>query len=61
MCGVSETFGERMRSSRKANNLTLKELADELGVKLSFLAQIEYDIEKPSTPLAERIQNFLEG
>ena len=50
-----ETFGEWLQNRRKAADLTLRELAEKLGVKHSYLSQLENRLAIPGEELAQRI------
>ncbi len=50
-----EDFAQWLQQQRKEANLTLRELADKLGVKHSYLSQLENGLATPSEDLARRI------
>lgn len=51
-----ETFGELLKRLRTENDLTLRELAEKLGVKHSYLSQLETGMaEMPSEDLARKV------
>ena len=52
---AEETFAEWLQGQRKDAGLTLRELADKLGVKHSYLSQLENRLAQPSEDLARRI------
>jgi transcriptional regulator with XRE-family HTH domain len=58
---AEESFGEWLQKQRKAANLTLRELAEKLGVKHSYLSQLENRIASPSEDLARRIAQVFEA
>jgi cytoskeletal protein RodZ len=39
--GAAQTLGQRIREVRRRNNITLRELAEEVGVTESFVSQVE--------------------
>ncbi len=63
------TLGQKLRSLRKSSHMTLKQLAHEVGLSLSYLSDIERDRTSPSLNtlalLAElydmKVSNILEG
>jgi len=52
---AEKSFGEWLQKQRKAANLTLRELANKLGVKHSYLSQLENRLAMPSEELARKI------
>lgn len=42
------TLGQRLRAIRKSSHMTLKQLAKEVGISVSFLSDIERDRTSPS-------------
>lgn len=53
-------LGERIRSKRTEKALSLKELAERIGLTASFLSQIERDLAEPSISSLRRIASALE-
>lgn len=53
-------LGERIRQRRKALGLSLRELADRVGLTASFLSQIERDLTSPSLESLRKISDALE-
>jgi transcriptional regulator with XRE-family HTH domain len=53
-------IGERLRSLRKKNGLTLQQVAEETGFALSFLSQLERDMVSISVDNLERLANYYE-
>lgn len=47
-----------LRTIRQKNNLTLKKLAEELGIKKQYLWQIEKGMRTPSFDLACKFQEY---
>ncbi len=56
-----ESFSEWLQNQRKAADLTLRELAEKLGVKHSYLSQLENRLASPSEDLARRIAQVFEA
>lgn len=52
-------FGERIRRFRKSRNITQEELAEAVGISLSFLGHIERGTRKPSIETLIRIASAL--
>lgn len=52
-------FGKRVREHRKAQNITLEQLASEIGVTPNFLGDIERGKKSPSFECLIRIINAL--
>lgn len=50
-CPGFETFGEDVRAGRKAQRMTRKVLAEEVGVSTRYLANIELGLIVPSVPV----------
>lgn len=50
-----QSFGEWLKQQRQARGLTLRELADQLGVKHPYVSQIENGMAMPSEELARKI------
>ncbi len=57
---TSETFGEWVRSRRKALDLTREQLASRVGCSVSALRKIEDDQRRPSRQIAELMARGLE-
>ena len=59
------TFAERIRELRKGKNLTLRELASEVGINFTYLSKIENEkldfSEFPSEKLIRKLAAVLEG
>lgn len=53
------TLGKRIREFRKERGLTLKELANKIGISYSFLSAIERNIKKPSLTTIKQIADTL--
>ncbi len=56
---VVTDFGQRIRVAREQKNLTMKEFAEKISEKESFLHKIESSQHKPSDVLIQKIENFL--
>jgi XRE family transcriptional regulator, master regulator for biofilm formation len=52
------TFGQRLKKLRMDRKLSLKALAQQLGISLPYLSQIEADLAIPSEPLARSIARY---
>ena len=50
-----QTFGQWLKEHRQARDLTLRSLAEQLGVKHPYLSQIENGLAMPSEELAGKI------
>ena len=50
-CPGFETFGEDVRAGRKAQGMTRRALAEEVGVSTRYLANIELGLIIPSVPV----------
>jgi transcriptional regulator with XRE-family HTH domain len=48
-------LGDRLRSTRRARGLTLRDLAERAGVTESFLSQVEREVSSPSIASLQRI------
>jgi transcriptional regulator with XRE-family HTH domain len=54
-----ERFGEKLHSLRKRHSLTIRELAEALGIKSSgYITALEQGEKLPSVPLLVRISEF---
>lgn len=49
MSGMVHTFGQMVRARRKANSLTLAEVAARIGCDHARLSRIEYNLARPTT------------
>lgn len=54
------SFGDRLRSLRKEKNLTLRELANELGISYSALGKYERNEHQPDFDTLEKIANYFD-
>jgi transcriptional regulator with XRE-family HTH domain len=52
---VELQIGKRLRQARRANNMSLKELADEVGCSESLLSKIENEKARPSLQMLHKI------
>lgn len=48
-------IGNRIRTIRKSNNMTIKDLAEKIGVTSGYISQIERDLIDPSLSVLKRI------
>ena len=55
-CPSFETFGEDVKAAREANRLTLKTLAEMVGIEWRYLANIENQGAIPSLPVIQLIK-----
>ena len=53
-------FGNRIRARRQELGLSLRELAEQVGLTASFLSQIERDLTSPSIESLRKISDALE-
>lgn len=53
-----KTFGETVKKLREARKLTLREVAEELGIDTSMLGKIEKNKRKPTKQLIEKFAKF---
>ena len=53
-----KTFGETVKKLREAKKLTLREVAEELGIDTSMLGKIEKNNRKPTKQLIEKFAKF---
>ena len=51
-------IGEKLRTLRQKNNLTMRQLADILDTRDSHISRIENGQKRPSSDLILRISNF---
>jgi len=56
---VKDTFGNWLRSRRKALDLTQFDLADQVGCSVITIRKIETDVRRPSKQTAERLADVL--
>ena len=49
------SFGQRLRELRTVNHLSLRDLAQQIGVHYVYISQIERGLEKPSENLVKKI------
>lgn len=52
------TFGEHLRSLRENKNLTLKNVAESIGIDTSLLAKIERDERQPTKTIIKLVSDF---
>lgn len=57
---ANNTFGQRLRHFRKSRGLSLRKLAELLGVHYVYISQIERGIEIPSESLVRKIAKVLD-
>ena len=55
---IENTFGETVRRLREMQNLTLREVAEELEIDISMLGKIEKNSRKPTKKLIEKFARF---
>lgn len=55
----TEIWGRRIRAFRKLKGFTQKELAEELGISVSILGEVERGMRSPSPELMLRISRVL--
>ncbi|MCF8371515.1 MAG: helix-turn-helix domain-containing protein [Bacteroidales bacterium] len=55
---LDRTFGDTIKNLRKEKKLTLREVAEALGIDTSMLGKIEKNSRKPTKVLIEKISNF---
>lgn len=60
MSGVNVSIGERIRFFRQQKGITLKKLAEDVGITSSMLSQIERDIANPSLNTLHTITSALD-
>jgi len=53
-----KTFGETVKKLRENKNLTLREVAEELGIDTSMLGKIEKNNRKPTRQVIEKFAVF---
>ena len=54
------TFPERLKKIRKVNDLTIKELADEIGTTKSTISRYENNKREPKTYLLKKLANYFD-
>lgn len=54
------TPGTRIRQARQEKNLTMKELADQIGISMTAISKIERGVTTPSLPTLRNISLILE-
>jgi transcriptional regulator with XRE-family HTH domain len=60
MAATEFQLGPRIRSLRRARQVTLRELAERAGVTESFLSQVEREVASPSIASVQRIARALD-
>ena len=58
--GDDSTFGQFIRHQREMQDLTMRQLADLVGISNPYLSQIERGLREPSERVAEAIAENLE-
>jgi len=53
-----ETFGDKIRTLRETNGLTLREVSQKLGIDISTLGKIEKNNRSANKDLIKKIANF---
>lgn len=56
----TKTFGDRIKSARKEQDLTQQELADKLDVSQAYINNLEHDRTNPTVKQLRRIFNALD-
>ena len=57
---LEKTFGETVNKLRETKTLTLREVAEELGIDTSMLGKIEKNNRKPTKQLIEKLATFFD-
>ncbi|WP_240942257.1 helix-turn-helix domain-containing protein [Planosporangium thailandense] len=57
--GPAQTLGQRIREVRRRKDVTLRELAEQVGVSESFVSQVERGVANPSMATLRRIADAL--
>lgn len=57
---MNTTFGEIIKNARERQNMTLKHVADKVGLDLSMLAKIEKNQRYPSELFITKLSSFLD-
>lgn len=60
MNDIKKRFGKRLRKIRRAKDLTQEQLADQVGVSLNFIGQLERGENSPSFETVQKIAEVLE-
>jgi transcriptional regulator with XRE-family HTH domain len=60
MNDIKKRFGKRLRKLRRNKDLTQEQLADMVGVSLSFIGQLERGESGPSLETVQKIAEVLE-
>lgn len=55
---IEKTFGDTVKKLREDKHLTLREVAEEVGIDTSMLGKIEKNNRKPTDQLIEKFANF---
>ncbi len=55
---IEKTFGETVKTLREKKQLTLREVAETLGIDTSMLGKIEKNSRRPTRQLIEKIAKF---
>ena len=55
---MGEKFGNALRSLRKEKNLTLKELASKLNIRLTAISRWELNQTEPDLNMLEKLADF---
>lgn len=55
---LEKTFGETVKKLREEQNLTLREVAEALGIDTSMLGKIEKNNRKPTKQLIEKFAKY---
>jgi len=56
---LSKTFGRNVRRVRKERGLSQEALADEVGLAVTYVGQIERGIRNPTLEIVERLARAL--
>lgn len=57
---IQQTFGEQLRQLRESGNLSLREVAEKIGIDPSLLAKIERDQRPPNKALIKKVATFFQ-
>jgi transcriptional regulator with XRE-family HTH domain len=60
MSDIKERFAKRLRKIRRSMDLTQEQLADQVGVSLNFIGQLERGESAPSFETVQKIAEVLE-
>jgi len=55
---IEKTFGDTVKKLREDKHLTLREVAEEMGIDTSMLGKIEKNNRKPTDQLIEKFATF---